>query len=97
MGKERTKLSDTVFEAVATGLVKALERGTLAWPLPQPPMTDPDFPPIQPLSPASVIEQGIGILQMDRGMFESNLNTVVDLIVPHRMNLSDDPFEVHQK
>jgi len=25
------------------------------------------------------------------------LNSVVDLIVPHRMNLTDDPFEVHQK
>ena len=97
MGRERTKLSDRVFEAVATGMVEALERGTLSWPLPQPPMTDPDFPPIQPLSPQSLIEQGHGILQVDRAMFESNLNTVVDLIVPHRMNLSDDPFEVHQK
>ncbi len=97
MGKARTKLSDSVFEAVATGLVEALERGTVAWPLPQPPITDPDFPPIQPLTPNTVIEQGLGILQMDRAMFESNLNTVVDLIVPHRMNLSDDPFAVHQK
>jgi len=97
MGRERSKLSDRVFEAVATGLVEAMERGTSAWPLPQPPMTDPDFPPIQPISPSKLIEQAHGILQMDRAMFESNLNTVVDLIVPHRMNLSDDPFEVHQK
>ena len=92
MGRERSKLSDRVFEAVATGLVEAMERGTSAWPLPQPPMTDPDFPPIQPISPSKLIEQAHGILQMDRAMFESNLNTVVDLIVPHRMNLSDDPF-----
>ena len=97
MGKERTKLSDNVFEAVSAGMVEALKRGTIAWPLPQPPMSDPDFPPIAPKSPEAVIEQGIGILQMDRAMFESNLNTVVDLIVPHRMNLSDDPFTVHQK
>lgn len=97
MGRERTKLSDRVFEAVAKGMVEALERGTLSWPLPQPPMTDPDFPPIQPKSPKFIIEQGHGILQVDRAMFEANLNTVVDLIVPHRMNLSDDPFEVHQK
>ena len=97
MGKERMKLSDRVFEAVESGLVQAMERGTVAWPLPQPPMTDPDFPPIEPRTPAKVIEQGLGILQMDRAMFEANLNTVVDLIVPHRMNLSDDPFEVHQK
>lgn len=97
MGRVRTKLSDKVFEAVATGMVEALQRGTLSWPLPQPPMTDPDFPPIQPSSPKTIIEQGHGILQMDRAMFEASLNTVVDLIVPHRMNLSDDPFEVHQK
>ncbi len=97
MGRERTKLSDKVFEAVEKGMVEALERGTLSWPLPQPPMTDPDFPPIQPASPTSIIQQGHGILQADRAMFEANLNTVVDLIVPHRMNLSDDPFEVHQK
>ena len=48
MGRERTQLSDRVFEAVAKGMVEALERGTLSWPLPQPPITDPDFPPIQP-------------------------------------------------
>ena len=30
-------------------------------------------------------------------MFDYKLNSVVDLIVPHRMNLTDDPFEVHQK
>ena len=46
MGKERMKLSDRVFEAVESGLAQAMERGTVAWPLPQPPMVDPDFPPI---------------------------------------------------
>ena len=97
MGRERMKLSDRVFEAVESGLLQAMERGTVAWPLPQPPVTDPDFPPIAPRSPAKITEQALGILQMDRAMFEANLNTVVDLIVPHRMNLSDDPFEVHQK
>lgn len=97
MGRERMKLSDRVFEAVESGLLQAMERGTVAWPLPQPPVTDPDFPPLEPRSPAKITEQALGILQMDRAMFEANLNTVVDLIVPHRMNLSDDPFEVHQK
>lgn len=97
MSKSRTKISDQAFEKVATGLVEALERGTEAWPLPEPPMSDPDFPPISPTSPHSLFEQGLGILNIDRGMFDRHLNTVVDLIVPHRMNLSDDPFEVHQK
>ncbi|DAC55736.1 MAG TPA: hypothetical protein D7I11_02600, partial [Candidatus Poseidoniales archaeon] len=97
VSKSRTKISDEAFERVATGLVEALERGTEAWPLPAPPMSDPDFPPIPPTSPHRLFEEGLGILSIDRGMFDRHLNTVVDLIVPHRMNLSDDPFEIHQK
>lgn len=97
VSKSRTKISDEVFERVATGLVEALERGTEAWPLPEPPMSDPDFPAIQPTSPHRLFEEGLGILNIDRGMFDRHLNTVVDLIVPHRMNLTDDPYEVHQK
>lgn len=96
MSKSRVKISEEAFERVATGLVEALERGTEAWPLPEPPMSDPDFPPLAPTSPHSMFEQGLGILSIDRGMFDRHLNTVVDLIVPHRMNLTDDPFEVHQ-
>ena len=97
LSKERAKVSARVFQAVETGLVAALERGTLAWPLPMPPMMDSDFPPIHPSSPATIVEQGVGILRMDKGMFDHHLNSVVDLIVPHRMNLTDDPFEVHQR
>ncbi len=97
MSKSRGVISDEAFERVATGLVEALERGTEAWPLPEPPMSDPDFPAIPPTSPHRLFEEGLGILNIDRGMFDRHLNTVVDLIVPHRMNLTDDPFEIHQK
>jgi hypothetical protein len=97
VSKSRTVISDEAFERVATGLVEALERGTEAWPLPEPPMSDPDFPAIPPTSPHRLFEEGLGILNIDRGMFDRHLNTVVDLIVPHRMNLTDDPFEIHQK
>jgi len=97
MSKARNKLSDLAYEAVATGLVEALERGTTSWPLPNPPISDPDFPVIMPLSPNELVELGLGMMSVDRGMFESNLNSVVDQIVPHRMNLSDDPFEIHNK
>jgi len=97
MGKSRNRLSQITFENVATMLVEALERGTQSWPLPSPPIIDSDFPPVHPLSPQEIIEKGLGLLHADKGMFESKLNSVVDLIVPHRMNLTDDPFEVHQK
>jgi len=97
MSKSRARLSQITFESVATLLVEALERGTQSWPLPNPPIIDSDFPPIHPISPQDIIEQGLGLLHSDKGMFDSKLNSVVDLIVPHRMNLTDDPFEVHQK
>jgi hypothetical protein len=77
--------------------LKPWKGGTQSWPLPNPPIIDSDFPPIHPISPQDIIEQGLGLLHSDKGMFDSKLNSVVDLIVPHRMNLTDDPFEVHQK
>ena len=97
MSKPRNRLSKAAYDAVEQGLIAALERGTQSWPLPSPPISDPDFPALPPKSPQTIIEQGVGLLQVDRGMFERNLNTVVDLIVPHRMNLSDDPYEVHER
>ena len=97
MSKPRNRLSEAAYDAVEQGLIAALERGTQSWPLPSPPISDPDFPALSPKSPQTIIDQGVGLLQVDRGMFERNLNTVVDLIVPHRMNLSDDPYEVHER
>ena len=97
MSKPRNRLSEAAYDAVEQGLIAALERGTQSWPLPSPPISDPDFPARPPKSPQTIIDQGVGLLQVDRGMFERNLNTVVDLIVPHRMNLSDDPYEVHER
>ena len=97
MSKSRSEISQIVFEKVATLLVEALERGTQSWPLPQPPIRDLDFPLIEPISAQELIEQGLGLLNVDRGMFEHKLNTVVELVVPHRMNLTDDPYEVHKK
>ena len=59
-------------------------------------MQDPDFPAVSPVSPHELFEAGLGLLNLDRGMFDRHLNTVVDTIVPYRMNLTDDPFEVHE-
>ena len=97
MSKSKTAISSIAFERVATGLVEALERGTEAWPLPAPPVQDPDFPAVAPISPQDLFEAGLGLLNIDRGMFDRHLSTVVDTIVPYRMNLTDDPFEVHER
>ncbi|MFL2882258.1 MAG: hypothetical protein ACJ0CN_03690, partial [Candidatus Poseidoniaceae archaeon] len=66
-----------MFEKVATLLVEAMERGTTSWPLPHPPIIDRDFPPVHPLSPQELIEQGLALLNIDHGMFQHKLNTVV--------------------
>ena len=97
MSKSRDAIAKATFEVVATQLVHALEEGTKVWPLPSPPITDPDFPPRSPERDQDLISQGLSMLHADVGMFDRHLSTIVDLIVPHRMNLSDDPFEVHQK
>ena len=44
MSKSRDTIAKATFEVVATKLVQALEDGTKEWPLPPPPITDPDFP-----------------------------------------------------
>ncbi|HIL66151.1 MAG TPA: hypothetical protein EYG33_08325, partial [Candidatus Poseidoniales archaeon] len=97
MSKSRSKVSDQVMESLATALVKAMEKGCLAWPLPQPPVFDADFPPIHPKDSRELPEIALALLRADRGMFDSHLAITVDLIVPHRMNLTDDPFEVHER
>lgn len=97
MSKSRSKVSDQVMESLATALVKAMEKGCLAWPLPQPPVFDADFPPIHPKDSRDLPEIALALLRADRGLFDRHLAITVDLIVPHRMNLTDDPFEVHER
>ena len=95
--KSRSRVSESVLESLADRLVEALENGAKSWPLPEPPLFDPDFPPIHPTEERELAEKGLALLHADRGMFDRHLAIVVDLIVPHRMNLSDDPFEIHEK
>ncbi|NCG30764.1 MAG: hypothetical protein GWP27_09895, partial [Bacteroidetes bacterium] len=95
--KSRRRVSEKVLESLASQLVDSLDNGTKAWPLPPPPLSDPDFPPVHPKEQRDVAEMGLGLLHADKGMFDRHLAIVVDLIVPHRMNLTDDPFEIHER
>ena len=95
--KSRRRVSAKVLEALEQGLSKALEEGVKSWPLPHPPLSDADFPPVHPSNKDRILESGLGLLQADKGMFDRHLSIVVDLIVPHRMNLTDDPFEIHER
>ncbi len=95
--KSRYRVSQSVLDSLSERLAESIKLGLKSWPLPFPPLSDPDFPIAHPKDPEGIVELGVGLLQADRGMFDRHLAIVVDLIVPHRMNLSDDPFEIHEK
>ncbi len=95
--KAKKRVSETIMERTTADLVSALERSITSWPLPDPPRQDPDFPALPPGNPEQFIKQGLGLFQVDRGAFDRNLISSVELIVPYRMGLSEDPFEEHEK
>ena len=95
--KSRLRVSEKVMESLVSGLSETLSIGIESWPLPNPPLFDSDFPPVHPTEKTKIIDLGLGLLNADKGMFDRHLSIVVDLIVPHRMNLSDDPFEIHER
>ena len=95
--KSRQRVSEEILESLRRTLAESLERGCLSWPLPQPPHQHADLPAKHPQDARDVTELGLSLVNADRGMFDRHLKLVVDLIVPHRMNLMDDPFEVHEK
>ena len=93
--KSRKRVSESVLESLCECLAASIELGLKSWPLPFPPLSDPDFPTVHPKDQERIIEMGEGLLQADRGMFDRHLAIVVYLMVPNRINLSDDPFEIH--
>ena len=95
--KSKSRVSEKVLSALCKSLEESITLGLKSWPLPFPPLSDPDFPIAHPKDSGKIVEMGVGLLQADRGMFDRHLAIVVDLIVPHRMNLTDDPFEVHER
>ena len=78
--KSRTRVSESVLEALCEALAASIEMGLKSWPLPFPPLTDPDFPIVHPKEENRIVEMGVGLLQADRGMFDRHLAIVVDLI-----------------
>ncbi len=95
--RSRKRVIEAVRERVATQLVEAMERGVRGWPLPSPPLIDIEFPPVHPSDAKGLVEQAHGFFMADRGGFERYLNETVELVVPHRMSLTEDPFEQHEK
>lgn len=95
--KAKQRVVDAVKERCLTKLVGAMERGSQSWPLPSPPRIDTEFPPVHPSDNQQLIEQAHGFFIADRGGFERHLIETVELVVPHRMSLTEEPFEQHEK
>ena len=95
--KSKREVADIIFSRLELDLSSSLSAGLESWPLPSPPFFDKDFPLNPPSSKNQILELGIGLLKADKGMFDRHLNLVVDLIIPHRMNLTDDPLIVHER
>ena len=66
--KSRRRVSESVLEHLCESLAKSIKTGLKSWPLPFPPLSDPDFPVIHPKDPEKIVEMGVGLLRADRGL-----------------------------
>ena len=74
--KSRHRVSESVLESLCERLAESIKTGLKAWPLPFPPLSDPDFPVMHPQDQEKIVEMGVGLLQADRGMFDRHLAIV---------------------
>ena len=54
--KSRRRVSESVLEHLCESLAKSIKTGLKSWPLPFPPLSDPDFPVIHPKDPEKIVE-----------------------------------------
>jgi len=86
-----------VRECARTYLQSCLKDSSTDWPLPLPPLMDPDFPPLQPKDIEKLIEKTLNIFDAESTVFERHLKSIVEIIVPYKMSLSEEPFEKHER
>ncbi len=95
--REQNELSQRLFEHTQAALETAMLRGCEDWPLPEPPLTDPDFPVILPKDPAKLIQIAHALLQANRAAFDRDLESIGESLIPHRLSLSADPAREGRK
>lgn len=89
--RERQNLSQRLFENTRETLQKVMQRGCEDWPLPEPPLSDPDFPVRPPESPEHLQQVAIALLEANRAAFDRDLEEIGEALIPHRLSLSADP------
>ena len=95
--REQNELSQRLFEHTQAALEIAISRGCEDWPLPEPPLSDPDFPVMPPKDPAKLIEIAHALLEANRAAFDRDLESIGESLIPHRLSLSADPAREGRK
>ena len=72
-------------------------RGCEDWPLPQPPLSDPDFPVRPPSDPSNLQQVADALLEANRAAFDRDLESIGEALVPHRLSLTADPARESRK
>ena len=89
--REEKELSQRLFEHTQEILEATMTRGCEDWPLPQPPLSDPDFPVRPPKEPKKLKEVARALLSANRAAFDRDLESIGEALIPHRLSLSADP------
>ena len=58
---------------------------------------DPDFPAIHPIDAEKLIEKTLNLFDAESIVFDRHLQSIVEIIVPYKMSLTQEPFEEHEK
>jgi len=95
--REQTQLSQRLFEHTKDALETVIIRGCQDWPLPEPPLSDPDFPVRPPENAAKLKEIAHALLDANRAAFDRDLETIGESLIPHRLSLSADPAREGRK
>ena len=95
--REQNELSQRLFERTQEALKAAMLRGCEDWPLPEPPLSDPDFPIRPPQDKAKLIEIADALLNANRAAFDRDLESIGETLIPHRLSLTADPAREGRK
>ncbi len=89
--REQTRLSQRLFEQTREALDIAMTQGLDDWPLPEPPLSDPDFPVKPPSNPEKLKQISNALLEANRAAFDRDLELIGETLIPHRLSLTADP------